>query len=142
VVYLILNDEQFDRLNQLLKDEVVEHKALKFRPFYEELNLNERSANVNLYNIKRLDKHFMLHMFDNNNNLFMLYRLKFGNYNRLRCTDLVFLNKEMFQKKFFELIPKATRCVRLRFEYKIRRFKPFHLSKYSARADYLNLYLT
>jgi hypothetical protein len=142
-IYLNLNDEQFNSLNALLKDETIERGALKFRPYYEEPNLSEKSSRVNLYRVERLRKHFMLHMFDNNNNddLFMFYRLKFENHSRLKCISPIPLNKEIFQKKFFEFIPRAVRCARLRFEYKIREGAPFHLFKYCAWADRLSSYL-
>lgn len=142
-LYLNLNDEQFGSLNALLKDETLECGVLKFRPYYEDLNLSEKSSCVNLYRVQRLDKHFMLHMFDNNNNddLFMFYRLKFENHSRLKCISPLPLNKEILQRKFFEFIPRAVRCARLRFEYKIREGVPFHLFKYGAWADRLSFYL-
>ena len=153
-LYLNLNEEQFDRLNALLCDEIVYiDRVLDPTKKYSESELNEIPGTPvfmkgkhpdghNLFALQRLNKHFLLHMFDNDVGVlfFMLYRLKFKDYSRLKC-NTVTMSREVMQRKFSELLPKAVRCARLRFEYKIQGLECFYL-KYATWADCLNSYLT
>jgi hypothetical protein len=152
-LYLNLNEEQFDRLNALLHNEIYNKKGLDLAKWYSESKLKGISGIVNsmkggtfdgrnLFAAHRLDKHFLLHMFDNDVGVlfFMLYRLKFKNYSRLKC-NTVTMTRDVMQRKFQELLPKCVRCAKLRFEYKINSFECFYI-KYATWADWLNFYLS
>ena len=152
-LYLNLNEEQFDRLNALLCDEIayIKHEPevvkrftkseLKEIPGTPIFMKGKHPDGHNLFELRRLNKHFLLHMFDNDReeDVFMLYRLKFKGYSRLKCNTIT-MSREVMQKKFSELLPKAVRCARLRFEYKIQGLECIYL-KYATWADWLNFYL-
>lgn len=152
-LYLNTDEEQFKRLNALLEDEII---YIKHEPEVTERFTKSELESIRgtpvfmkgthpeghkLFAIQRLSKHFLLHMFDNDSeeNFFMLYRLKFRDYSRLKCNTIA-MPREVMQKKFQELLPKALRCARLRFEYKIQGLECVYI-KYATWADYLNYFL-
>ena len=146
-LYLNLNEEQFSKLAQILENE---NEVVIFSPSREHLDLNEKwlsktsefQGSSKEWSFQRLDKHFMMHMFEVDMfGCFMLYRLRFKGYSRLKCANAIFLDKEICKRNFFELLPKATRCAKLIFEYKIRDNTDCFFIKYASWADFLNFYV-
>lgn len=147
-LYLNLNEEQFGKLAQIFESETDE--VFIFNLPEKHSNLNEKGPgkiaefqeSSKEWSFQRLDKHFMMHMFEVDMfGRFMLYRLRFKGYSKLKCANAIFLDKEVCKRNFFELLPRATRCAKLTFEYKIRANTDCFFIKYATWADFLNFYV-